>query len=428
MKKTTTSCLWFSSLIIVLLAIFLQIIPAKYLLLPYMRLPKQSEPTMFLSDLKTFKDPLPSRYLNQDLTVHIGPLNFILIIEPSNPLEATAEIERRGLNATYTIADWYTENKEWFETNLVKYGGILLRNFPLYDIYAFDEVISRFHRSSRGTGIYLGTAPRQKMSGTRFVSTASDIPSLITIPTHIELSFTPNPPQRLYFYSDKTNNPPGGQTTYSDFKGVWKDLSKKTKDTLLSRGMTIERRYHNGNQMHPIDIMVTKSWQEMFKTDDKFIANELAFAQDFTPIWDENDNLMLKHEQLIIRNHTITEQPYWATHFNVLHAETYEIPYAWSAQLFNSKTSLMLSYFFVCLYTIRIKLLGLPYGHNMVWTDTETSVENSIAMEIRRTIMKNTWIFDWKENDMMILDNHRIAHGRSPWFDMSERKVYVAWN
>lgn len=347
----------------------------------------------------------------------------MLIVSPSKPVLVST-----NTNTTELVNEWYHENKAWFESNLLKYGGILLRHFDIPSPIAFDELLTMLHEDDRGTGVYLGTAPRQKINGTRYVSTASDIPRPITIPTHIELSFTPNPPRRLYFYSELPNPSPGGQTTYSDFLSVWqKELSPATKETLLKRGMIIERRYYNRNLRRPLDLLVTKSWQDMFKTENKSLATEMALQQHFTPIWDEQDNLLLKHEQLITRIHPETQQIHWATHFNVFHAETYEIPYAWSAQIFDSKESLLISWFAKALLWIRHDILGLPYGHNMIYADDGSPVEVSVAMEIRRAISRQTWIFDWEKFDVLMLDNHRIAHGRSPWFH-GPRKIYVAWH
>lgn len=419
-------CLGFTAVLVGLVAILVQLLPARYLLAPYMLLDEKDKPAMFINNIKQYYDVSPTPFLGKRVNVHVGPVGFILIVEADESIKSSKTNE----NITTLIGEWYHENHEWFNINVVKYGGIMLRNFPIENAVIFDHLLGEFHRDSSGTGLYLGTAPRQKIEGTRFVSTASDIPRLITIPTHIELSFTPNPPKRLYFYAEKPNQPIGGQTTYTDFFNVWnKELSEKTKSTLLKRGMLIERRYHDKNKLRPLDGMYSKTWQEMFQTNNQTLVNQLAQEQHFTPVWKDGktDELILRHEQLVIRNHSITKQPYWATHFNVLHAETYEIPYAWSAQLFESKQSVLLAWMFVALYTIRHKILGLPYGHNMFYADNEESIEFSVAIEIRRAISRQTWIFDWLAGDVMILDNHRIAHGRSPWWK-GDRKVYVAWN
>lgn len=68
--------------------------------------------------------------------------------------------------------------------------------------------------------VYLGTTPRNRVSGTRFVSTSTEVSMLATIPTHLELPYTLQPPRRIYFFCQTPNPPPGGQTTLSDFRQV----------------------------------------------------------------------------------------------------------------------------------------------------------------------------------------------------------------
>jgi hypothetical protein len=400
-------------------------LPVKCFLPSYMILQEKDRPAMYLNNLRSYKEStLPTNFLNQPVKVHVGPLGFILIVE------ANVHAKTFSDNATAVVNKWYQDNFQWMEENLVKYGGILLRNFPLPNVYEYDKLIGMLHPESGGTGLYLGTALRNKLSGLKFVSTASEIGRFGTIPTHIELSFAPNPPKRVYFYAEHPNEPVGGQTTYSDFRQVWRELSEETRNRLTSRGMLIERRYQD--QKKHRSLQANKSWQEMFKTENRTLVEETALAQQFTPSWQSSSDgsaheLILRHPQKVIRTHSITKEPYWATHFNVFDSETFEIPSAWSAQLFESKQSMLLAWFIKIASKILHGWLGFPYEHNMFYADTQTPIDFETTMEIRRTIARQTWIFDWQQGDLMMLDNHRMAHGRSPWWK-GERRVFVAWN
>lgn len=66
----------------------------------------------------------------------------------------------------------------------------------------------------------MGTAPRKRISETRFVSSASEIKKIATIPTHLELPYTPEPPRRIYFFAQQPNPGQGGQTVLTDFREV----------------------------------------------------------------------------------------------------------------------------------------------------------------------------------------------------------------
>jgi alpha-ketoglutarate-dependent taurine dioxygenase len=361
----------------------------------------------------------PTYFLDQELRIDIGPLGFPLIIRPSVSLDYK-------YNAGLEILDWHRRNEDWVTNVVQAYGGILFRGFPIYDIYEFDDIIAGLHSNSSGTGVYLGTAPRKKIAHTRFVSSASEIIGSATIPVHLELCYTPNPPAKLYFYVDQPNLPPGGQTPLADFRQVWRDLPSQLKDKLTTKGLLYRRRYFNEKLGAPLDPLQHKAWQAMFETSDKAKVDRMAAAEAFDTHWDSKDNLLLTHHAVINRTHAVTKEEYWSTHFNVLHAATATVPSAFSAQLLNDKRPLVPFFMLAALMYVRHTLLGFDYGSDMVFGDDASAIPWDDAMTIRRTISRNTWIFDWNRGDMLILDNHRIAHGRTPYYHGS-RKVYVAW-
>jgi alpha-ketoglutarate-dependent taurine dioxygenase len=133
-----------------------------------------------------------------------------------------------------------------------------LRNFNLRTAVDFDNLIGHIHPDIT-TDIYLGTTPRHRVNGTRFIFTASEAPKFVSIPTHIELSFSPLPPERIYFYANIVNPAPGGQTPLTDFRQVWRDLSPSLKEKMKTKGLAYERWYRH-EKNHPIDPLVHKTW------------------------------------------------------------------------------------------------------------------------------------------------------------------------
>ena len=51
-------------------------------------------------------------------------------------------------------------------------------------------------------------------------------------------------------------------------------------------------------------------------------------------------------------------------------------------------------------------------------------IEEEIVSEILATIARTTVAPPWQTNELLIVDNERIAHGRNPY--TGERKVLVA--
>ena len=166
--------------------------------------------------------------------------------------------------------------------------------------------------------------------------------------------------------------------------------------------------------------------QSMFLTSDKEVVRKMASEQGYNATWDEKDDLLLKHTAVITRINKQTNTEFWCTHFNVLHASTVAIPYAWDAQILQSKSSALLALFFHFWVNGR-KYFGYHYGANTLYNDDESEIEWDEALHIREVISKNTWIYDYKDDDVVMLDNHRLAHGRTPWFN-GKRSVLVAYH
>ena len=271
---------------------------------------------------------------------------------------------------------------------------------------------------------YLGTTPRYPINGTRFIQSASEAPKFVSIPTHIELSFFPSVPRRIYFYANQINPPPGGHTPVTDFRAVWDKISPKLKHKMTQKGLLYHRWYrHEGNPA--VDPLVHKTWQAMFLTDNREDIIRRAAEQGFNASWDAKDDLLLQHEAVIARTHPSTGKDFWCTHFNVLHASTVAVPYAWDAQILNSKLSALVAFIFHVVVNGR-HWLGYHYGANVLYADDASEVTWEEALHIRRVISQNTWMFAYEQHDMMQLDNHRLAHGRTPWFH-GDRSVMVAY-
>jgi alpha-ketoglutarate-dependent taurine dioxygenase len=413
------------SYFLVFLSLFLSVIPVEWFIFPSMRLQEKYRPAMYLDHIQSYSGSYPTKIKGYQPLIHIGPLGFLAIITPT--LESDlSDLKGKEIITNDDLIQWYDENGQWINETIAKYGGIILRNFNIKTPVDFDNFVGHIHPDIT-TDIYLGTTPRYRVNGTRFIFTASEAPKIVSIPTHIELSFSPAPPPRIYFFAHVINSKPGGNTPITDFAQVWTDLSPALKDKIAHKGLVYERWYrHEKNPAN--DPLVHKTWQAMFLTDNKTVVREMALAQGYNPTWDEKDDLLLKHQAIVTRTNKQTGREFWCTHFNVLHAQTVAVPYAWDAQLLRSKTSALIALIFHLVVNGR-HLLGYHYGANTLYGngETESEMEWDEAMHIREIISKNTWIFDYEQGDVVMLDNHRLAHGRTPWFT-GKRSVLVAYH
>jgi alpha-ketoglutarate-dependent taurine dioxygenase len=409
--------MWSLAVLPVLLAAALLLAPARWLVLPSMRMDQSFAPAIGTAGLAAYGGPPPSPFLAGQPLLKVGPKGYLLVISPPAGVHVPDKF-----NGTQALLQWYYENQVWFSTAVNTYGGILFRGFHINNPQDFDGLIAGLHPDIEA-GVYLGTTQRLRIPNTRFVQSATEASRLASIPTHIELSFSKMPPKRLYFFANEVNPPPGGFTPLTDFAQVWDDLSPALKGSMLRRGLLYERWYRHEKNSNR-DPLVHKTWQAMFLTENRTRIVALAAAEGYTATWDARDDLLLRHEAIITRTHAETGREFWSMHLNVLHANTFAVPFAWDAQIFDSKVSALLSLFFHY-YLMGRRLLGYHYGADTLYGDgIEMPFEE--ALHIRKVISKNTWMFPYEQGDVLMLDNHRLAHGRTPWFE-GRRSVMVAY-
>jgi hypothetical protein len=214
-------------------AVSLYWMPVEWLILPSMRLKPSFSPKLFMENMQKYQDVLPSAFIDDVPDIEIGPNGFIAVLRAS---KRDTEKCKNGSS----VINWYNINNEWLNGVISEYGGVLLRGFCFDSPIEFDNFVAIVHPDMKSE-VYLGTTPRYPIKGTKFIQSASEAGKIVSIPTHIELSFSKNPPKRIYFYADTINPPPGGHTPLTDFQAVWTDLNPALKSAMLRRGLLYER-------------------------------------------------------------------------------------------------------------------------------------------------------------------------------------------
>ena len=72
----------------------------------------------------------------------------------------------------------------------------------------------------------------------QYVFTASELPSFFPIPQHIEMSFLPAPPRKLFFCCLEAPTSTGGETCLCDFKKVYDQMDPKVRQTFEEKGVS----------------------------------------------------------------------------------------------------------------------------------------------------------------------------------------------
>lgn len=287
------------------------------------------------------------------------------------------------------IFEWIKENKKLLEDYLIKFGGILLRDFCIHSVSEFNKAVQIFD-SNLLDYVYRST-PRTKLGGK--IYTATEYPADRTIPFHNENSYSNNWPEKIFFFSVIVAEK-GGETPIADSRIVYKNIDKLIRDKFENKGILYVRNYHSG-----IDL----SWQEVFQTEEKALVNKYCKDNNIEYEWKEGGpELTTKQVCQASINHPVSKETVWFNQAHLFHISSLEE---------NDRISLL-------------KELGeenLP--RNTFYGDGKP-IEIEVLEHIREAYNKEKIKFQWKKGDIMLLDNILTAHSREPY--QGERKVAVA--
>ena len=123
------------------------------------------------------------------------------------------------------LLDWVTTERSFLEAELLQHGALLLRGYELGSIAFFGEFCDGI--GLREANYVGGGSPRTKL--TRNLYTTTHYPQQQHIPLHIECSYLPNIPKRLFFCC-VTPATDRGQTPVGDMRLVLKQIDPAVRD------------------------------------------------------------------------------------------------------------------------------------------------------------------------------------------------------
>jgi alpha-ketoglutarate-dependent taurine dioxygenase len=294
-------------------------------------------------------------------------------------LEPTAEVSLKG---------WAESNRELIDTLLLRHGGILFRNFGLRT----DEEFELFMRSltTELVDYTYRSTPRQQVSGKVYTST--EYPADQSIPMHNEMSYASSWPQKIWFFSVRTAEE-GGETPIADSRRVFDRIDPEVRRRFADLGVMYVRNYGDG-----LDL----SWQNVFQTDDKNEVEEICRRMGIELEWKDGGNrLRTRQVCQAVLEHPRTGDSLWFNQAHLFHVSS--LPSDLRATLLAT-----------------FKEEGLP--RNAYYGDG-SPIEDAALAEIRRAYDEESVVFPWREGDILMLDNQRVAHGRRPY--AGKRRVVV---
>ncbi len=285
------------------------------------------------------------------------------------------------------LHDYIHSHQEQLQQWLVQHGGILFRGFALDGAEGFRQGAEAL--GARPFEYIGGNTPRSQVAVDVYTST--DYPASEIISMHNEMSYLPRWPSRLFFYC-LIPAASGGQTSLANSGDVLRSLRDDIRDRLGTRKLSYIRNFQS-------EIPLGKSWQATYQSNDRQQVEQIAADQGSVCHWSGSDALRVSTLCEPFATHPGTGEQVW---FN--QAEQ------WHPSALNPAIRTMFE-----------QALGkgrLP--HECEYGDG-TPIEETVLAEIRRVMNENKLLFDWQRNDLLMIDNVLMMHGRESF--KGERKT-----
>jgi alpha-ketoglutarate-dependent taurine dioxygenase len=290
-----------------------------------------------------------------------------------------------------SLTAWSIENRAYLESALAKSGAILFRDFAMRTPQDLEELVSSL--TPEMLNYIEGSSPRTRL--TEKVYTSTEYPPEFAISMHNELSYAHAWPAKLFFLC-LTAPPEGGETPLADSQRVYQMLDRTILDPFLRKGVKYVRNLHGSKRG------VGLSWQTVFETDDRKRVERYCEEGNIEYEWTKRGGLRTSQIRPAAIKHPVTGLPVWFNQVDQWHPTN--LPESVRASMLALMSEKDLS-------------INAYYGDG-------SPLELAVLDEIRRVFERASIKLPWQEGDVLLVDNTRVAHGRSPF--TGPRKVVLA--
>jgi alpha-ketoglutarate-dependent taurine dioxygenase len=284
------------------------------------------------------------------------------------------------------IVAWAVANQALLDAALATHGAVLLRNFNVAGSEDFSSLVNKLCNTVE----YVFRSTPRTSVGTN-IYTATEYPKEYTIPVHCENSYQAKWPMKLFFLCQQPAAS-GGETPLANISLATEKISAEVKDLFRGKDILYVRNYGQG-----IDL----DWKEVFQTESKDEVESYCLAHDIGFEWKAGGGLRTRQIRPAMACHPVSGEELWFNQAHLFHVSSHE----------PEMREAMLALF---------PEEDLP--RNSYFGDG-SPIEEEVLEHIRAAYRDSTFTFGWQKNDVLMVDNMRIAHGRKPF--SGDRKVLV---
>ena len=305
------------------------------------------------------------------------------LLEEDQPLPLVIEPALKEVD----LIEWLRSNHEFVEEKIALHGGVLFRGFSVNTPQEFERVAAAICGDLFAE---YGDLPREDVAGKVYTSTP--YPQDKSILYHNESAHLTMWPGKINFFCVIAPIV-GGATPIVDCRKVYQGLDPEVRQKFAELGLLYVRNFCDG-----LDV----TWQRFFGTDDRAAVERSCGAQGMSCEWTGSGGLRVKQRcKAVLR-----------------HPRTGEMAFFNQVQLHH----------IYCLDPdVRQSLLSMFKPEDVprhVYYGDGSAIEDCVMDHIGKTYEKYAVRFQWRQGDLVTLDNILTAHGRDPY--VGPRKIVVA--
>jgi non-ribosomal peptide synthetase component F/alpha-ketoglutarate-dependent taurine dioxygenase len=285
------------------------------------------------------------------------------------------------------LMSWAENNRDYLDTQLFKHGAVLFRGFNVKSTSEFENFAQTICPNLFAE---YGDLPRIGEGGKVYGSTP--YPADKAILFHNESSHLHCFPLKIWFYCVQPAAK-GGETPIVDCRKAYQLLRPKLREILATKQLMYVRNYTDG-----LDV----SWQKFFHTNDKSVVETYCIKNKINFEWYDDNSLITRQIRPALLNHPQTGEPVFFNQIQLHHISYLDT---------EVRESLLSSF-------------GEQKLPRNVYYGDGNPIEDSVITEINEIYRQCSTSFIWHKQDILMLDNILVAHGRNPY--IGSRKIVVA--
>ena len=308
----------------------------------------------------------------------------------ADPFFPTVISNASNLHSLSDVMVWANERISDFQRMLDETGALLFRGFPIKTAQEFDRFVQAFgyepftYEESFSNAVRINLTPR--------VFTANEAPSSVEIFLHHEMAQTPVYPSKIFFCCLSAAET-GGATPLCRSDDLWAALKEKNPKWM---SLFVDKGLRYRSHMPANDNAQSgqgRSWKSTLSVGSAEEAEARLRSLGYTWEWQTDRSLI---------------------------AETPRLP---AVKSLNDGSQ---SFFNQLIAAHRgWRKLGQSKQPAVTFGD-RTIIPDEVMEQIIELSEDFVVAADWRDGDVILLDNHRVMHGRYPYSGQRKRQVIVS--